>query len=63
MKKQLFNGYVVDSLGNFIVLLVAALTITGMAIAGTIMSFQMSTIPKNLTQITFEATGYEIGSE
>ena len=60
MKKQLFNGYVVAPLDNFIVLLLSAIGISGLAIYAMLMLFQDAAIPKNQTQIIFETTSYVI---
>lgn len=60
LKKQLFNGYVVAPLDNFIVLLLSAIGISGLAIYAMLMLFQDAAIPKNQTQIIFETTSYVI---
>ncbi len=60
-KRRLFNGYVAAPLDNYIVLLLSAIGISGLAICAMVMLFQDAAIPENQTQVIFEAADYEIG--
>ena len=53
-KRRLFNGYVAAPLDNYIVLLLSAIGISGLAICAMVMLFQDAAIPENQTQVIFE---------